>query len=303
MRTIHSTLRSLGPVILLIVAFGSDLATQPSPPPADLVLVNGNVVTVDEKFSVASALAVRDGKFVAIGSNDVVRRHIGKGTRVIEGRGRTVIPGLIDTHVHALGVAEAEAAQPFRNLTSIGDLQDWIKAEAARQPKGTWLWTPRTYPTRFRERRFPTREELDAAAPEHPVVVDAAYALSLNAAALRAAGITRSSPDPAGGAIVKDAAGEPTGLLRNVGGLLARFRPEPGKLALDTLEKVHQQYSVDGDHQHHRARRRSQRVRVVPLAQRRGPFAGAIHHYGSDSSPERCRRSRELHQGLAVPFR
>ena len=115
-RSVH-----LGPVILLIVAFGSDLATQPSPPPADLVLVNGNVVTVDEKFSVASALAVRDGKFVAIGLNDVVRRHIGKGTRVIEGRGRTVIPGLIDTHVHALGVAEAEAAQPFRNLTSIGD--------------------------------------------------------------------------------------------------------------------------------------------------------------------------------------
>jgi predicted amidohydrolase YtcJ len=246
MRTIHRTLRWLGPVIFLIVAFGSDLATQPSPPPADLVLVNGNVVTVDEKFSVASALAVRDGKFVAIGSNDVVRRHVGGGTRVIEGRGRTVIPGLIDTHVHALGVAEAEAAQPFRNLTSIGDLQDWIKAEAARQPKGTWLWTPRTYPTRFRERRFPTREELDAAAPEHPVVVDAAYALSLNAAALRAAGITRASPDPAGGAIVKDAAGEPTGLLRNVGGMLARFRPEPGKLALDTLEKVHQQYLSTG---------------------------------------------------------
>ena len=227
---------------LLILALGRDLSTQPAPAPADLVLVNGNVVTVDDKFTVASALAVRDGKFVAIGSNDEVRRHIGKGTRVIDGRGRTVIPGFIDTHVHALGVAEAEVAQPFRNLSSIGDLQDWIKAEAAKQPKGTWLWTPRTYPTRFRERRFPTLEELDASAPEHPVVVDSAYALSLNTAALRAAGITRSSPDPAGGAIAKDAAGEPTGLLRNVGPLLARFRPPPGKLSLDMLEKVHQQY-------------------------------------------------------------
>ena len=246
MRIKLKALASIGAVSMTVAALGRVLAMQPAPPPAELVLLNGNVVTVDEKFRVASAIAVRDGRIVAVGSNDEVRRNIGKGTRVIEGRGRTVIPGFIDTHVHALGVAEAEAAQPFRNLPSIADLQDWIKTEAARQPKGTWLWTPRTYPTRFSERRFPTREELDAAAPDHPVVVDAAYALSLNTAALRAAGITRSSPDPPGGAIVKDAAGEPTGLLRNVGGLLSRFRPEPGKLALDMLEKVHQQYLSAG---------------------------------------------------------
>jgi predicted amidohydrolase YtcJ len=231
---------------LIVLAFARDLATQPAPAPADIVLVNGNVLTVDDTFSVASGLAVREGKFVAVGSNDVVRRHIGKGTRIIEGRGRTVVPGLIDTHVHALGVAEAEASQPFRNLTSIGELQEWIKTQAARTPKDTWLWAPRTYPTRFRERRFPTREELDTAAPDHPVAVDSAYAITLNTAALRAAGITRSTPDPAGGAIVKDANGEPTGLLRNVGGLLSRFRPEAGKLSLDTLEKVHQQYLSTG---------------------------------------------------------
>ncbi len=129
-------LRWLGAVSLMVVAVGRVLATQPAPPPADLVLVNGNIVTVDERFTVASALAVQDGRFVAVGSNNEVRRHIGKGTRVIEGRGRTVIPGLIDTHVHALDVAAAEAAQPFRNLTSIKDLQDWIRNRGGAAAQG-----------------------------------------------------------------------------------------------------------------------------------------------------------------------
>jgi len=166
---------------------------------------------------------------------------------VIEGRGRTVIPGLIDTHVHALGVAAAEAVQPYRNLRSVAELQDWIRAEARRLPRGTWIWPPRNYPPRLKERRFPTRKELDDAAPNHPVAVDGAYAFSLNSAALRAAGITRDSPDPPGGAIVKDAAGEPTGLLRNVGGLLARFRSDAAAaLPLDALERVHDQYIATG---------------------------------------------------------
>ena len=157
-----------------------------------------------------------------------------------------MVPGIIDTHVHALDVAEAEATQPFRNLRSIRELQDWIRNEAQRRPQGAWIWTPRVFPTRLRERRFPTRQELDLAAPDHPVVVDSAYAFSLNSAALRAAGITRDSADPPGGAIVKDAAGEPTGLLRNVGGLLARFRPGADEFPSTTLEQVHRQYLAAG---------------------------------------------------------
>src|SRR5919108_3583909 len=94
----------------------------------------------------------------------------------------------------------------------------------------------------MRERRFPTREELDAAAPQHPVAVDGAYAFVLNSAALRAAGITRDSADPPGGAIVKDATGEPTGLLRNAARLLAPFSPRSETVSLDMLEQVHRQY-------------------------------------------------------------
>jgi predicted amidohydrolase YtcJ len=222
------------------------LTTQDAVRPADLVLVDGRILTVDDRFRETTALAVRDGRFVAVGSNEEARRYIGAMTRVIEGRGRTVVPGLIDTHVHALDVAAAEAAQPFLSLPSIGALQTWIRGEVARRPHDGWIWTPRLYPTRLREHRFPTRQELDAAAPDHPVAVDGAYAFVLNSAALRAAGITRNSADPAGGAIVKDAAGEPTGLLRNVGRLLDRFRSRSDRLSLDMLEKVHRQYLSAG---------------------------------------------------------
>jgi predicted amidohydrolase YtcJ len=239
-------LSRIAAVLLLTAASGAILVPQTAAP-ADLVLLSGKILTVDDKFTEARALAVRDGRFIAVGSNEEARAHIGSRTRVIDGRGRTVIPGLIDTHVHALGVAAAEAVQPYRNLRSVRDLQDWIRTEAGRRPRGTWIWPPRTYPTRLNERRFPTRQELDDAAPNHPVAIDGAYAFSLNSAALRAAGITRDSDDPPGGAIVKDAAGEPTGLLRNVGGLLARFRSDAASTPpLDALERVHDQYIATG---------------------------------------------------------
>jgi predicted amidohydrolase YtcJ len=219
--------------------------------PADLVLIDGQILTVDARFRQATALAVRDGRFVAVGSNGDVRPLIGRGTRVVEGRGRTVLPGLIDTHVHALDVAAAEVAQPYQNLPSIDALQAWIRnairsGASTGSGQATWIWTPRIYPTRLREHRFPTRQELDAAAPDRPVAVDGAYAYVLNTAALGAAGITRDLTDPPGGAIVKDAAGEPTGLLRNVGSLLERFRPRSDRVSLDMLERVHRAYLAAG---------------------------------------------------------
>ena len=221
-------------------------AVQERVAPADLVVLGGRILTVDDRSTVVSALAVRGGRFVAVGSDDEIRRHVGSATRTIEAAGLTIVPGLIDTHVHAAGVAAAEVTQPFRNLTSIPDLQAWIRQEVKGRPKDAWIWTPRVYPTRFREHRFPTRAELDAAAPDHRVIVDCAYAFALNSEALRAAGITRETPDPPGGSIVKDATGEPTGLLRNVRGLLAPFRSESRRLTLDMLEKVHRQYLAAG---------------------------------------------------------
>ena len=289
-------------IVLLIAACVPGLATQPAARPADLVLLDGRVVTVDDRFSMATALAVRDGRFIAVGSNDEARAYIGSTTRVIAGRGRTVIPGIIDTHVHALDVAAAEATQPFRNLRSIGELQDWIRNEAQRRPQEAWIWTPRVFPTRLRERRFPTRQELDLAAPRHPVVVDSAYAFSLNSVALRAAGITRDSADPPGGAIVKDAAGEPTGLLRNVGGLLARFRPGVGPSPPRDARAGPSAVPGRGHHERDRARRLARGLSDLRGAEGRKPFAPESDGDHQGSSRGRFGRRRALRPGLPMRF-
>jgi predicted amidohydrolase YtcJ len=219
----------------------------PAPPPADLVVLGGRVLTVDRDFRVAQAAAIRGGVFVLVGADAEARALIGPRTRVIDARGRSVIPGLVDSHVHALGVAESQARGAFADLRSVAEIQAWVRERARRTPEGRWLWSPRVFPTRLLERRLPTRDELDAAAPDHPVVVDAAYALVANTAALTAAGIGPDTPAPAGGAIVKDAGGRPTGLLRNVGAMLDRFLP-PGRpeRLLDELERVHRSYNAVG---------------------------------------------------------
>ena len=238
--------RRFGAVVALSLVAAVVATPRSQTRPADLVVLNAKIVTLDRQSRVVDAAAVRDGAFVAVGSAAEVRPLIGSGTRVLDAGGRMVIPGLIDTHVHALGVAAAEARQPFKDLRSIEEIQAWVRQQAAQSPAGTWIWSPRVFPTRVREHRFPTRAELDAAAPRNPVVVDGAYAVMVNTAALKAAGITAGTPDPAGGAIVKDAAGQPTGLLRNIGTLLARFREDAGPVPLDMLEKVHRKYLESG---------------------------------------------------------
>ena len=145
---------------------------QPQPAatdgPADLLVVHGKVVTVDARFTIAEAVAVRNGRIVDVGTDAHVRRLSGQATRVIDARGRTVIPGLIDSHVHALGAAPVEAITPFRTLASISEVQAWLRDVARRTPAPSWVWSTRVYPTRLREGRFPTRLELDVAVPDRP---------------------------------------------------------------------------------------------------------------------------------------
>jgi hypothetical protein len=217
--------------------------------PADVIVVNAKLVTMDARSTTAQAVAIRDGRFVAIGADRDIRPMAGRLTHVIDAQGRTVVPGLIDSHVHALGVAAGEMTQPFRNLSSVAEIQAWVRQRASAVAPGAWIWTPRVFPTRVKERRFPTRAELDAAAPHNPVVVDGAYALMVNSAAIRAASIGPDTPNPAGGAIVRDARGEATGLLRNVGGLLSKYRSgerDENQPSLEALERVHEAYARAG---------------------------------------------------------
>ncbi len=218
--------------------------------PADLVVLNGKILTVDPRFSIAEAAAVRDGVFCLVGSNGDAKALVGPETRVIDARGKSVIPGIIESHLHAVDmVVPQEARDPFRTLGSVAEFQEWIRAKAAAIPEGTWIFTLRGYPTRVKEGRFPTRRELDAAAPRHPVVFDGIYAHVLNTAALKAAGITRDTADPPGGMIVKGPDGEPTGLLRNARALFDRFispRPVQEDEIVRGLEAIHRRYLACG---------------------------------------------------------
>ncbi len=187
---------------------------------ADLILHHGNIVTVDRNFSIHEAVSVKDGRIVAVGTNDaLLTAERGPRTQVIDLKGRTVLPGLCDSHVHALEAGLSEFRGPLPELRSFADVQNYIREQAKKTPPGQWIVVPRTFPTRLAEMRMPTREVLDVA-DRHPVMFDASYVVVANSLALRVSGITRDTPDPPRGTIVKDAAGEPNGILRNAQSLL-----------------------------------------------------------------------------------
>lgn len=187
---------------------------------ADLILHNGRIVTVDAQFRVAEAIAIRGERIVAVGtSTNVLAKERSARTKLIDLAGKTVLPGLNDAHVHILGAALSEFRRKLPPLDSITAIQAYIRERAAVTPKGEWIIVPRTLPPRLREMRFPTREDLDVAR-EHPVAFDGSYVWSANSFALRISGITRDTPNPPGGEVVKGPDGEPNGILRNAAQLL-----------------------------------------------------------------------------------
>jgi predicted amidohydrolase YtcJ len=190
---------------------------------ADLILHNGKIVTVDAKFSIAQALAVKGGRIVAVGSNQQVLRERGTSTEMVDLKGKTVLPGLIDSHVHPMGAGLSEYRQPLPSLDSFAATQRFILDRAKTTPKGQWIVVPRTFPTRLAEMKMPTRDVLDVA-KEHPVMFDASYVVIVNTLGLKVSGIDRNTPNPPGGEIVKDRNGEPNGILKNAQRLLKGVR-------------------------------------------------------------------------------
>jgi predicted amidohydrolase YtcJ len=189
-------------------------------PPAERVFVNGKVVTVDSSFSVKEAVAIKNGRFVAVGTDNEMRRWIGPKTVVVTLGGRTVIPGLIDSHMHAtVAGLNWNSELHWESARSLADGLKQIEAAAKDKPVGTWIvvgggWAP----TQFPEKRLPTRAELDAVAPKHPVYIQyLRQAAVLNSAGLAAVGIDRKAADPEGGRFERDpSSGEPTGVLQGV---------------------------------------------------------------------------------------
>ena len=188
---------------------------------ADTVLVNGKIVTVDDRFTIAQALAVKDGRIVKVGTTAEIEALKGPQTRVIELAGRTVIPGLIDNHAHWVRAAEHHELR-FDGVTSRQQALEMLAERVRTTPAGEWIvvlggWSEEQFTD---EPRGFSLDELDRIAPNHPVVLQAVYNHSyLNTSALIAANIDANTPDPQGGGIEKDPGGKPTGIMRGAGGV------------------------------------------------------------------------------------
>ena len=185
---------------------------------ADLIITNARVATVDKNFTITEAMAIKDGKILATGSSAEVLKHKGSKTTVRDLAGKLVLPGLIDSHVHPMGAAMHEFDHPIPPFETIQDVLDYIKARAKVLPKGEWIVLRQVFITRLKEQRYPTKAEMDAAAPEHPVLYSTGPDASINSLALKLSKIDKDFKVNDGGAgyIEKDAkTGEPTGILRN----------------------------------------------------------------------------------------
>lgn len=215
-------------LMLTIAALTSSTAIAAGAP-ADLIIRDAHIVTVDPKFSTATAAAIRDGRFIAVGSDATVLRAKGPKTRVIHLHGLTVLPGFNDSHVHLTAGKDLETQVDLTNIHSIKDIQAAISARAATSRPGDWIVGTRGWwEYQLAEGRLPTRADLDAAAPNNPVSIPGPHYVIVNSLALKLAGVTRATPDPQGGEIYKDANGEPTGLLMdNAGRFVRKFMPKP----------------------------------------------------------------------------
>jgi predicted amidohydrolase YtcJ len=190
----------------------------------DLILYNAKVVTVDDKSTIAEAIAIKDGKFIAVGKNNTVLALAASGTtKRVDLQGRTVIPGLIDGHFRLMDRATAQYFGANVSLAhSVADLLDTVREAAARIPKGQVITSNSGwYPHMFTEGRDPTRSELDAAAPNHLVILRGEF-IYLNSLALKQFNITKDTPQPDYGWIEKDSNGEPTGVLMGDAALLVK---------------------------------------------------------------------------------
>ena len=216
------------------------------PLPADTILFNGKVVTVDADFSIAEAIAIKDGKLLDVGADDDILRRREKGTTVIDLEGHVVVPGLMEGHAHPIPASQSELQDSIPVVTSIHELLEWITREAREKEDGEWIIHPKFFITRLSDKRQITLEELDSAAPDNPVFLNGSYGGVLNSAALEISNLT----DRAHPGILKDEkTGKPNGLIRrSVFPMLATPKAHTPTEAeqLDALKELFSRYNSVG---------------------------------------------------------
>jgi predicted amidohydrolase YtcJ len=197
---------------------------------AELIFSGGPVLSGHARWQPAEAVALVGGRVTAFGTEAEVMATAGPGTRHVDLQGRTLMPGLVDAHLHLLAHAMNRDTLAVMGLPSIGAFQKAVADEVVRRPAGEWIVGRGWDHDRWEERREPNRYDLDRVSPDHPVYLmrNCNHVAVVNSAALRLAGITRETPDPSGGHIDKDpVTGEPTGMLReHAQGLIKRVLPQ-----------------------------------------------------------------------------
>jgi predicted amidohydrolase YtcJ len=230
----------------------------------DLVLVNGKVLTLDEQSSVTEAIAVRDGRILATGSSASIRALASARTQVLDVSGKTVVPGLIDTHAHFKAAGLGDYVVVMGRAKTVAGALEAIKAFVAKRKPGEWIvggaWHP---PSQLAEKRYLTRQEIDSVAPNNPVYLRTVGHFSMaNTMALQKAGIDKTTADPSGGSFERDAAGELTGVLVET--------------AIDRVEKAVPPWTEEDE------------IRQFTLAE------GALNSFGITSAVEGATEARDV---------
>ena len=234
--------------LIAIGRLASVAASADAPPPADLVVLGGRIITLDPQERIVEALAVRDGRIVKLGSTREVTELQGPTTQVVSLQGQSVVPGFIETHCHAVGVARDSVHNEYVELSSIAEIQDWIRREAARKSPGTWIEVPRNEITRLRERRHPTPAEFDAACTSHPVLYTSVTKHVFNSLGWKAIGVVDAESTVPAGEVLRNSGGEPV-LLRGGSAHVRKFLATPAVTRDETtaaLEKVLARYNEVG---------------------------------------------------------
>lgn len=194
---------------------------------ADTILVNGKVITVDQHFTIASAVAMRDGKFVGVGDDEAMLDLAGEETVVIDLEGRAVIPGLIEGHAHPISASQSEISDTIPEVQTIDELLKWIAREVGKKDDNEWIIHPKFFITRMGDLRQITKAELDAVAPENPVFLNGSYGGVINTKAMQISGMMNANHP---GILTDDKTGKPNGLIRRSAFSLLKS-PQPGVLS------------------------------------------------------------------------
>jgi len=211
------------PFLVAVLLASAGLTGADAAERVDLLLFNGKVVTVDDRFSIQSAIAVKDGRIVAVGGPEIARDY--PAAKRIDLKGRTLMPGFIDTHLHLQGLSR-RSIEPDK-AKSIAELKAMLAAKAKQLGPGEWITGYGWDEALLAEKRVPLRADLDEAAPDNPVVLTRAGSHSAvgNSLALKLAGIDEHTPDPASGLIERSSDGQPNGIIRERTDLYSRLVP------------------------------------------------------------------------------